>query len=631
MSSAAQSPGKDHGGSRSPFWVLALGSVGIVYGDIGTSPLYAMKESLTAARGSGSLTPEMVFGVLSLIIWALIIIVTIKYVVIVLRADNNGEGGTLSLMALAHRTLGDRVGIVALLGMTGAALFYGDAMITPAISVLSAVEGLNLVTPAFERFVLPISIAIMIALFAIQSRGTASIAAWFGPIIVVWFVALGVGGIANIVRSPEVFTALNPIYGLHFLSSHGIAGLIALGAVFLAVTGAEALYADLGHFGRNPIRAAWLGLVLPALALNYLGQGALLLYSPEALDSPFFKLYPAWALIPMIILATLATIIASQAVITGAFSMTQQAIQLGLLPRMHIRRTSETERGQIYIPVINWSLLVAVIFLVVTFKSSSALASAYGIAVTGTMVVTVALASVVARFCWHWPWWRVGLVMAPFMLIDLIFLGANLLKVAEGGWLPLVVGLALLMIMLTWKRGARLLSTRWKKEELPLAEYLPVLEKKSTNRVTGTAVFLTSHPDLVPAALMHNLKHNKVMHRRNIIVCVETSDVPWVQEADRGTATKVSDTFTVVRLKFGFMEEPDVPRALARRYLHLDIEPMETSYFLSRRIILPSSRSEMPVWQDRLFIFLAQQSSDASAYFAIPSDRAIEIGTQVTV
>ncbi len=561
----------------------------------------------------------------------MVIIVTIKYVFVVLRADNNGEGGTLSLMALAHRTLGDRGGLVALLGMAGAALFYGDAMITPAISVLSAVEGLNLVTPAYERFVLPISIVILIGLFAIQSRGTARIAAWFGPIVVVWFVALGVGGIVNIVRSPEVFNALNPVYGVNFLSSHGIAGLIALGAVFLAVTGAEALYADLGHFGRNPIRAAWLVLVFPALALNYLGQGALLLGSPEALESPFFKLYPAWALIPMIVLATLATIIASQAVITGAFSMTQQAIQLGLLPRMHIRRTSETERGQIYIPAINWSLLLAVLFLVVTFKSSSALASAYGIAVTGTMVVTVALAAVVARFNWQWSWWRVGLVMAPFMVIDLIFLGANLLKIADGGWLPLIVGMGLMVVMLTWRRGARLLSTRWKKEELPLAEYLPVLEKKSPDRVSGTAVFLTSHPDLVPTALMHNLKHNKVMHRCNLIVCVETSDIPRVQEAERGKTTKISDTFTVVRLRFGFMEEPNIPRALARRYLHLDIDPMQTSYYLSRRIIMPSSRSEMPAWQDQLFIWLTHQASDASAYFAIPSDRAIEIGTQVTV
>ena len=628
---AAPAKEREHCGTRSPFWILALGSIGVVYGDIGTSPLYALKESLTAARGAGALSSEMIFGVLSLMIWTLIVIVTLKYVVVVLQADNNGEGGTLSLMALAHRALGDRGGIVALLGMAGAALFYGDAMITPAISVLSAVEGLNLVTPAFEHYVLPISLAILIGLFAIQSRGTARIAAWFGPIIVVWFLALAVGGLANIAQQPQVFLALNPIYGVNFLSSHGIAGLIALGAVFLAVTGAEALYADLGHFGRNPIRAAWLVLVFPALALNYLGQGALLLTQPEALESPFFKLYPAWALIPMIGLATLATIIASQAVITGAYSMTQQAIQLGLLPRMNIRRTSETERGQIYIPAVNWNLLLAVLFLTVTFKTSSSLASAYGIAVTGTMVVTVALAAVVARYYWLWSWWRVGLVMAPFLCVDLIFLGANLLKIAEGGWLPLVVGGALLIGMLTWRRGARLLSTRWKKEELPLAEYLPVLEKKSPERVSGTAVFLTSHPDLVPTALMHNLKHNKVMHRRNIIVCVETTDTPRVEESERGKTAKVSESFTVVRLKFGFMEEPDIPRALARRYLHLELDPMQTSYYLSRRVIRPSSRSEMPVWQDRLFIWLAHQSSDASAYFAIPSDRAIEIGTQVTV
>ena len=427
MSSSTTASEREHGQEKSAFWILALGSIGVVYGDIGTSPLYAIKESLTAARGSATLTPDMVFGVLSLMIWTLIVIVTLKYVIVMLQADNNGEGGTLSLMALAQRALGDRGGVVAILGMAGAALFYGDAMITPAISVLSAVEGLNLITPAFERIVLPISLAILLALFMIQNRGTARIAAWFGPIIVVWFIALAIGGVANFIKRPDIVLSLNPLYGLKFLTSHGLAGLVALGAVFLAVTGAEALYADLGHFGRGPIRAAWLCLVFPALILNYLGQGALLLDHPEALENPFFKLYPGWALMPMIGLATLATIIASQAVITGAYSMTQQAIQLGLMPRMRIRRTSETERGQIYIPAVNWYLLLAVLFLTAAFKNSSALASAYGIAVTGTMVVTVALAAIVARYYWKWPLWRVVLVMAPFMVVDVVFLGANLL------------------------------------------------------------------------------------------------------------------------------------------------------------------------------------------------------------
>ena len=617
--------------TRSRFWGLTLGSIGVVYGDIGTSPLYAIKESLTAARGTDALSSEMIFGVLSLMLWALIVIVTLKYVVVMLRADNNGEGGTLSLMALAQRALGDRGRVVAILGMLGAALFFGDAMITPAISVLSAVEGLNLVTPAFERFVLPISLVILVALFAIQSWGTAKIAKWFGPIILVWFAALAIGGVINITSNPSIIGAFDPLHGVRYLATHGMAGLIALGAVFLAVTGAEALYADLGHFGRAPIRAAWLFLVFPALVLNYLGQGALLLSHPEALENPFFKLYPAWALLPMIALATLATIIASQAVITGAYSVTQQAIQLGILPRMDIRRTSETERGQIYIPAINWLLLIAVLLLTATFKNSSALASAYGIAVTGTMVVTVLLAAVVARYYWKWSWLRTILVMAPFLIVDIVFLGANLLKLLEGGWLPVVVGAALLTLMMTWQRGAQLLRTRSQKEELPLADYLPMLEKKSQHRVPGTAVFMTSHPDSVPTALMHNLKHNRVLHQRNIIVCIETSDKPRTDDGDRVKAKQLSESFTVVHLRFGFMEDPDVPRALARRYLHLDMDPMATSYFLSRRALRPATRSQMPVWQDRLFIWMAGHSSDASRYFKIPSDRAIEVGTQIAI
>lgn len=618
-------------GRPTSFWVLALGSIGVVYGDIGTSPLYAIKKSLTAAGGSAALAPDMIFGVLSLMLWTLIVIVTLKYVVVMLQADNNGEGGTLSLMALAQRAVGERTSVVALLGMAGAALFYGDAMITPAISVLSAVEGLTLVTPAFERYVLPFSLMILVALFAIQGRGTARIAAWFGPIIAVWFVVLAIGGLTNIAQRPDVLLAINPAHGLHFAVTYGVAGLVAIGAVFLAVTGAEALYADLGHFGRGPIRAAWMLLVFPALVLNYLGQGALLLNHPEALENPFFKLYPAWALLPMIALATMATIVASQAVITGAFSMTQQAIQLKLLPRMTIRRTSETERGQIYIPAVNWNLLLAVLFLTATFKSSSSLAAAYGIAVTGTMVITVALATIVARKLWKWPIWKVAAVMTPFMMIDMIFLGANMLKIVEGGWLPLLMGGALLLMMLTWRRGAHLLAAKWHNEELPLSEYLPMLEAKFPDRVPGTAIFLTGNPDVVPTALMHNLKHNKVLQKRNIIVCIETADTPRVAELERGTVTKITNSFSIVRLKFGFMEEPDVPRALTRRYLHLGLDTGTTSYYLSRRAIRPSSRSEMPFWQDRLFVWLTHQSSDASQYFAIPSDRVIEIGTQVAV
>ena len=624
---------KTHTKARSGFWALTLGSIGVVYGDIGTSPLYAIKESLNAARDGGPLSDEMIFGVLSLTLWALIIIVTLKYVVVMLRADNNGEGGTLSLVALAQRALGDAVAprAIILLGMTGAALFFGDAMITPAISVLSAVEGLTLVTPALDRFVLPISLVILVTLFAAQSRGTARVATFFGPIIVIWFVALAIGGIAAISNAPSILAALNPVYGLSFLSHHGIAGLTALGAVFLAVTGAEALYADLGHFGRRPIQTAWLAVALPCLALNYIGQGALLLGRPEALENPFFLLYPAWALLPMVALATLATIIASQAVITGAYSMSQQAIQLGLLPRMDIRQTSETERGQIYIPAVNWLLLLAVLFLTGAFRSSSALASAYGIAVTGTMVVTVILAFVVARHVWRWPLWAAVLVMGPFLLIDVIFLGANLLKIAEGGWLPVIAGVAMLVMMLTWRRGTTLLSERVRREELPLSEFLPTLERRAPERVPGTAVFLTSHPERVPTALMHNLKHNKMLHHRNIIVCVETTDAPRVEEAARSTMKQLSNAFTLVKIQFGYMETPDVPRALQRHRLGLNLDPMQTSYYLSRRALRPASRSDMPEWQDQLFIALAQHASDASQYFKIPTDRAIEVGTQVAI
>ncbi|MEQ1612412.1 MAG: potassium transporter Kup, partial [Hyphomicrobiaceae bacterium] len=536
IATAIPGPTKLHEPAKTGFWALTLGSVGIVYGDIGTSPLYAIKESLTAARAGAVLTPDMVYGVISLALWALIVIVTLKYVIVMLRADNHGEGGTLSLMALAHRALGDKGKIVAILGMAGAALFYGDAMITPAISVLSAVEGLSLITPALDRFVLPISLAILVALFAIQGRGTAKVAAWFGPIIVVWFIVLTIGGVANIIARPEIMLAINPMHGAQFLANHGNAGLIALGAVFLTVTGAEALYADLGHFGRSPIRFAWLALVFPALSLNYLGQGALLLGNPSALENPFFLMYPAWALIPMVGLATIATIIASQAVITGAYSVTQQAIQLGLLPRQVIRRTSATERGQIYMPTVNWLLLAAVLYLTAAFRSSSALASAYGIAVTGTMVVTVILAAIVARYYWKWSILRTTVVMLPFLIVDVVFLGANMLKILEGGWLPLVVGAALLLTMMTWRRGTDLLAQRSMSEELPLDDHLPMLQQKITDRVQGTAIFLTSHPEAVPVALMHNIKHNKILHDRNIIVCIDTADSPRVDEAERGKA-----------------------------------------------------------------------------------------------
>ena len=620
------------GGTRGRFWTLTLGSIGVVYGDIGTSPLYAFKESVTAAAAGGAVTPDMVLGVLSLILWTLMIIVTLKYVLLLLRADNNGEGGTLTLMALAQRAVGRGATLVPLLGIMGASLFYGDAMITPAISVLSAVEGLNLVTPALGSSVVPLSLAILVGLFLVQSRGTSQVAAWFGPLTLVWFLALAVGAMSPLLQRPDVLQAVNPLYGVIFLRDHGVAGLFALGAVFLAVTGAEALYADLGHFGRAPIRAAWLAVVFPALVLNYLGQGALVLADPAALENPFFRLYPDWALVPMVGLATVATIIASQAVITGAFSITQQAVQLGLLPRFDVRATSETERGQIYIPRVNWALLLSVLFLVQAFRSSSALAAAYGIAVTGTMVATALLAFVVVWRVWNWTVWAAAALIAPFLLIDLVFLGANALKIAEGGWLPLMVGAGLALIMLTWRRGTALLRARTMRDEVPLASFATTIERSSAVRVPGTAVFLTGTPENAPTALLHNLKHNHVLHERNIVLSIDTADTPRVDPSERAIITPVSPSFIRLRLAFGYMEEPNVARALADcRRLGLAYDVMTTSFYLSRRKLKPSSRSEMPAWQDRLFILLARQASDASAYFGIPTSRVVEVGTQIVV
>src|SRR3954453_13964539 len=616
----------------SAFWTLTLGTLGVVYGDIGTSPLYALKESLSAAAAGGTLTREMVFGIVSLILWALIVILPIKYVLFIPRADNNGEGGPLTLMALAQRPMGHDVVVIVLFGMAGAALFYGDAIITPAISVLSAIEGLTLVTPAFERYVLPISLVILISLFAVQSHGTARVATWFGPITAVWFVLMALGGIRHIADDPSILAAISPTYGVSFLVHHGTPGLLALGAVFLAVTGAEALYADMGHFGRRPIQIAWLGLVLPSPALNYIGQGALLLADPSKLENPFFLLYPDWALLPMVGMATLATIIASQAVITGAFSLTQQAIQLGLLPRMEIRWTSETEKGQIYVPRINALLLVAVIFLVVTFKSSSALAHAYGIAVTGTMVVTAVLAFFVVWRCWRWPLWAAVAIVAPFLFVDVIFLAANALKIPQGGWMPLVVGGGLILVMMTWRRGTRILAEKMRKMDVPLDELIGMLEKSQPHRVKGTAIFLTSEPDLTPSALLHNLKHNKILHERNVVVTVTTEDTPRVMPQDRVSVELVGANFWRVRMRFGYMETPNIPRALALlRKQGFALDLMATSFFLSRRSTRPAVRSAMPIWQDMLFIGLAKTATGATDFFQIPTSRVVEVGTQVTV
>ena len=621
------------GHPQASFWTLTLGAIGVVYGDIGTSPLYAMREFIAAAVGAGNAANEpAVLGILSLIVWALILVVTVKYVLILLRADNRGEGGTLALMALARHAVVRGSSAVILLGIISAALFYGDAVLTPALSVLSAVEGLKIVTPAFEPYVVPITVVILVALFAVQSRGTASVAALFGPITLVWFIALGIAGLWHVSQNPGVLRAFDPSYGVGFLLSNRVIGLVTLGAVFLVVTGAEALYADLGHFGRGPIRFAWLFVALPALTINYFGQGALLLSNPKAIENPFFLLYPDWALLPMVLLATAATVIASQAVITGAYSLTRQAIQLGLLPRLEIRHTSAAQAGQIYMPRVNWLLLAGVLLLVLLFRSSSALASAYGIAVTGTMVVTAMLAYVVINKVWGWRVWAAALLIGPFLLIDLTFLGANMLKVHDGGWVPLALGGVIMVLMYTWRRGSRILFDKTRKSEVPLNSLVGSLEKKPPLRVPGTAVFLTGDPDFAPTALMHSLKHYKVLHEKNVILTVETVATPRVDPADSVHIEPIGDTFTRVVLRFGFMETPNVPKALAvARQLGWRFDIMSTSFFLSRRTLRPAARSGMPRWQDRLFIVIARGANDATDYFQIPTDRVVEVGTQVAV
>ena len=611
---------------------LSLASIGVVYGDIGTSPLYAFRETMIAAGARGGVRIEDVLGGLSLIIWALMIIVTAKYVVILLRADNRGEGGTLSLLALAQRAIGRSTGVILALGMLGAALFYGDAVITPAISVLSAVEGLSLVTSRLDALVLPITMIVIIALFAAQSRGTAAVASLFGPITLIWFGVLAVGGLQHVVADPSVLASLNPVHAARFLQTHGKLGLVVLGAVFLAVTGAEALYADLGHFGRKPIQLAWLVVAFPALILNYLGQGAALLADPTTIENPFFLMYPAQALLPVVGLATCATIIASQAVITGAFSLTRQAIQLRLLPRMKIRHTSETQAGQIYLPSVNSFLLVAVLALVLAFGSSSALANAYGISVTGTMVVTAILALIVVHKHWHWPLWAASLLMLPFLAIDLIFLGANMLKVVEGGYVPLCIAGLVVLIMWTWVKGTALLTAKEQSSEVPMDLILRQLDKKPLPMIAGTAIFLTSNPEYAPVALMHSLKHFKSLHEHNVILTIVTGNVPRVALEDRIELVEVNPRFRRITMTFGYMEDPNVPQALALcRKLGWKFDIMSTSFILSRRTLKLSSKSKLPGWQSRLYIFLARNAAGASDYFHIPAGRVVEIGTQVNL
>jgi KUP system potassium uptake protein len=620
------------GQTTSGFWGLTLGSIGVVFGDIGTSPLYAFREAVTHAANGAPVSRAIVLGVLSLILWSLFIVVTAKYVLLLLRADNNGEGGTLSLMALGQRALGRRSLPLLALGVVGASMFIGDSMITPAISVLSAVEGLKLVTPALEHYVVPLTIFILVVLFSVQSSGTARVASLFGPVMLVWFTALAVMGLVHISDDPTVMAAINPWYAIQFMLSHGTIGLVTMGLVFLAVTGGEALYADLGHFGRKPIQTGWFYFVLPALLINYFGQGALVLSDPAAIENPFYRLVPEILLLPLVVLATAATVIASQAVITGAFSLIRQAVQLGLLPRFEVRYTSETHAGQIYLPRVNRLLLIGVVLLVLLFRTSSGLASAYGIAVSTTMVVDGIMGFVVVWKLWNWRAATAAAVILPFVVVDMSFFAANLLKLLEGAWVPLLFGVAVAVMIWTWRRGAAILTAKTRRIEVPLADLIKSLEKRPPHIVKGTAVFLTSDPSFVPTALMHNLKHNKVLHEHNVILTIETAQTPRVDPSERVKMETISEKFSTVRLRFGFMESPNVPKALViARKLGWQFDIMATSFFVSRRSLKPSAQSGMPLWQDHLFIAMSRSANDATDYFQIPTGRVVEVGTQVTI
>lgn len=615
----------------SRFWPLSLGAIGVVYGDIGTSPIYALREAAVAAAGSGPVAPAAVLGILSLILWSLLLLVTLKYVFVLLHADYNGEGGTFAIMTLARAVTPRLRHALMLLGIAGAAFLYGDAAITPALSVISAVEGLKVITPAFDKAIVPVSLVILLALFALQRRGTARIGAFFGPVIVIWFAVIAGIGLHHILANPGVLAAIDPRYGLTFLWHNGLVGFIVLGLVFLAVTGSEALYADLGHFGRRPIQAAWLGLALPALVLNYLGQGALIMANPAAIENPFFLMFPAWSLWPVVLLTTAATVIASQAVITGTYSLTRQAVQLGFLPRFDIRHTSEEVAGQIYLPRVNALLLIAVLLLVAIFQGSSALASAYGVAVTATMMTTSVMAVVVLRRRWLWPAWCVAALFVPLLTIELIFFAANVVKIFEGAWVPLAFAVFLMLVMLTWQRGTALLAKELRGEP-DVHAVVEALEARGPQRVSGTAVFLTSTPEVAPSALLHNLKHNRMLHERNILLTVKTADVPHVANAERITIAPLSRTFTAVTLSYGFMEAPDVMRGLQLcRQRGLSIDLPATSFFLSRRTFRLAAKPQMPRLQEKLFIWLAGSAEDASTYFQIPAERVVEIGTQIVV
>jgi KUP system potassium uptake protein len=613
---------------------LTLGAIGIVYGDIGTSPLYTVKEVFAPATGVPLDTPHLI-GAVSVIFWALMLVVTLKYVVLILRADNRGEGGGLALTALAAQAVRDRPGLrqaLLLLGVFGATLFYGDSVITPAISVLGAMEGLKYVAPALDAYVVPITVAILVGLFAVQRFGTAKVGRWFGPIIVLWFVTLGAVGLMHIAREPAILAALNPLHGWAFLMDRGWHVFAALGAIVLALTGAEALYADMGHFGRRPIQLAWTGLVLPGLALNYLGQGALLMSDPSAIENPFYRLFPdAWAL-PVLGLATLAAIIASQAVISGAYSLTKQAVQLGFLPRMTIRNTSARESGQIYMPAVNWALLLGVVAAVMFFGSSSALAGAYGIAVTLTMMITTVLTYFVVRRAWGLPAWIALSATAFFLAVDALLVAGTALKFMDGGWFPLALGLGLFLLMSTWSRGRALLLDRIRGDGLELQPFIDQLDLRSLHRADRTAVYPVADPSTVPLALLHNLKHNQVLHARNVVLTVEFKDIPWVPMHDRIHVQALGHGFWRVTLHFGFMNVPDVPQALTLAASQgLPIPPFETSYFLSRETVVPRPGGGMGTWREKLFASMSHNASGVVDFFRLPGNAVVELGSRVQI
>jgi KUP system potassium uptake protein len=612
---------------------LALGTLGVVYGDIGTSPLYTMRETFTS--GGVAVTPENVLGVLSLVFWSLILVVSVKYAGFIMRADNQGEGGIMALTALAQRSMKSSIRArwwIAMIGLFGAALFFGDGVITPAMTVLSAVEGVEVAAPAVKHAIVPITVLIVIVLFAFQNRGAGKVGAVFGPIMALWFLTLAAFGIIEIAQHPLVLRALSPHYAIEFIAHNGWTAFFALGSVVLCITGAEALYADMGHFGRLPIRMSWFGYVLPGLVLNYFGQGALLIANPAAVANPFYLLVPEPLLYPMIGLATIAAVIASQAVISGAFSVAREAIQLGYLPRMEIRHTSTQTIGQIYLPWINRMLLVLIVAVVLGFRSSANLAAAYGIAVVGTMTIDSILVLFVFRNLWHWPWWRVVAVGSLFLFVDLSFLSGNLDKIETGGWLPLALGIVVFTIMSTWRRGRDLVLRELKQTGLALEPFITSLAEHPPLRVPGTAIFLTANINAVPNALLHNLKHNKVLHERNVLLTVETLESPVAEYGERTEITALGHEFFRLALRFGFAEDPDIPAALqscAAKGIGFDM--MDTTFFVSRESIVATDRPGMPLWRDKLFAFLARNASSATAFFRIPGNRLIELGTQVEI